>query len=442
MGQQGLQVARVVPGSIADELGVEIGDQVQSINGQPVRDVLDYRFLTADEELEMVILKNNQEDWILEIEKDYEEDLGLDFGDAGFGHILRCQNRCIFCFVEQMPAGMRKSLYIKDDDFRLSFLHGNFITLTNLRPQDLERIVKQRLSPLYVSVHSTNPVLREKILGHAGAGKIMEQLSFLTGNGIDVHTQIVLSPGVNDGNELKRTVRDLSTMWPHVLSIAVVPVGLTKYRDNLYKLRTFTPQEAGHVVSFIGSCQKKFLEELGYPLVFASDEFYLLSGTAIPATEIYADFPQTENGVGLVRLFLDEWEDVLPILPKKLSEPRRITAVTGILASAVLAPVIDRLNLIENLEVCLRVVVNKYFGEHVTVAGLLTASDLEQAFQGTDLGDLLILPSVMLREGETVFLDDVTVKQLAGRLKVPIAVVDGPAEMIKIIIERPEKVGY
>ena len=439
MGQQGLQIVKVLPGSIAEEVGLEAGDRVLFINDIPVPDIIDYRFLIADEELNLYIIKQNQEEWVLEIEKDYEDDLGLDFGDNAFGATLRCQNKCIFCFVNQMPPEMRKTLYIKDDDYRLSFWQGNFITLTNLKSGDMERIVKQKLSPLYVSVHSTNPELRLKMLGHPGAGKIMEQLSFLTTGRVEIHTQIVLCPGINDGNELVRTVKDLASLWPGVSSIAVVPVGLTKFCNNSF-LRTFTHEEAGRVISFINESQNGFLEKFGHPLVFASDEFYLLSGEAIPNADRYAGFPQIENGVGLTRLLLDEWHELELELPTMLPNSRRVTMVTGVLASSILAQVVDRLNRIKNLEVCLRVVVNKFFGERVTVAGLLTASDLEGVLAGDDLGDLIIIPSVMLKLGEQIFLDDVMLTELASRLRTPIAAVSGPTEMVRMVLQSPEKI--
>jgi putative radical SAM enzyme (TIGR03279 family) len=438
MGQRGLQIVQVLPGSIAEEVGLEPGDMVLSINDMPVPDIIEYRYLIADEELYLHIIKQNQEDWVLEIEKDYEDDLGLDFGDNAFGSTKRCHNKCIFCFVDQMPPEMRKTLYIKDDDYRLSFWQGNFITLTNLKPEDMERIVAQKLSPLYVSVHSTDPELRQRILGNPRAGKIMEQLTFLAAGGIEVHAQIVLCPEINDGTYLKNTVKDLAALWPQISSIAVVPVGLTRYCRNSL-VRSYTPNEARQVISFISEIQNKFLKQYNNPLVFASDEFYLLAGLPIPVAANYAGFPQIENGIGLTRLFLDKWLELVPSLPTGLQKTRRVTLISGVLASSILAQVVDRLNMIDNLEVCLRVVVNKFFGEQVTVAGLLTASDLEAALARDDLGDLLILPSVMLKAGEQIFLDDISLAKLAGRLKIPIAAVDGPADMIRVILQSPEK---
>jgi len=438
MKHQGLAIFQVEPESIAGELGLEPGDRVMAVNGEPVRDLIDFRFFETEENLSIDIKKAGGEVWVLDVEKDYDQGLGLDFGDAGFGRTARCSNKCLFCFVEQMPPGMRKTLYVKDDDYRLSFWSGNFITLTNLHEDELRRIVRQRLSPLYISVHTTNPKLRERMLGSRRAGLIMEQLQYLAAAGIEMHTQVVLCPGLNDGKELERTVADLAGLWPAVSSMAVVPVGLTRFRQDCYPLRVFTRDEARRLVHWMGLEQEKFLSDLEYPFIFASDEFYLLSGEPVPPLKRYADFPQTENGVGLTRLFMDEWEEVKDGLPQELPL-MKITLATGLLGEKVLRPVSARLNEINGLKVSIKAVQNHFFGEQVTVAGLVTGKDLIDQVAPGEIGDLLVLPAVMLKKDDAVFLDDLTLEDLAVRLKTRVAVVEGPRQLVEVLRSGPEK---
>ncbi len=435
MTVQGLVIEKVAPGSIAAELGMEPGDRVVAVNGLPVEDILDYRFLTCDEELTITLVKASGEKWLCDVEKDFDDDLGVDFAGGGLEPIRRCQNRCLFCFVDQMPRGLRPTLYVKDDDYRLSFTQGNFITLTNLRERDLERITQQRLTPLYISVHTTNPALREKMLGHPRAGQIMEQLHRLAQGGIEMHTQVVLCPGINDGVELESTVRDLVNFWPAVRSVAIVPVGLTRYRQGLFPLRSFTHEEAAEIVEQVRSWQDHCLERCAHAVVFASDEFYLLAGREVPPAFRYDDFPQTENGVGLVRLFLDEWAQVVRSLPESLPHPRRVTVATGVLAEGILAPVVVRLNRIDNLTVELAVIPNTLFGPQVTVAGLISGRDILSALEGQNPGQTLILPAVMLRQPEQVFLDGITLPELSSRLNRPVTAVEGPAELVAACLE-------
>ncbi|MEW5899246.1 MAG: DUF512 domain-containing protein [Bacillota bacterium] len=434
MIQNGLPVEKVAAGGIAHQLGVEPGDRIVEINGQPVRDIVDYRFLSCGEKLNILVVKPGGESWLLDIEKDYEDSLGLEFGPRELGRIKRCRNRCIFCFLDQMPRGLRSTLYFNDDDYRLSFTQGNFITLTNVRREDLERIAGQRLSPLYISVHTTNPVLREKMLNNPRAGKIMEQLRFLAGAGIEMHAQAVLCPGINDGPELARTISDLYSLWPAVRSLAAVPVGLTRYRDKLYPLRIYNKEEAREITGLIRKWQRACRRRGGRPFVFAADEFYLLAGEPVPPAKDYAGFPQLENGVGLVRLFWDEWAAAAKKLPAGLARPRKVTVATGKLGEEILKPVVGRLNEIENLEVQLIGVTNRFFGETVTVAGLLTAQDLLAGLAGRKLGDLLIIPAVMLREKDDVFLDGLTLPELARRLGVPAAKAGGPRELCRLAL--------
>lgn len=431
MGGRQLVVKSVSPGSIAEELGIKPGDVILRINEQEVMDIIDYRFLIADEEVNILLQKPDGHRWLLEIEKDWDEELGLTFQHGGLGKTIRCQNRCIFCFVDQMPPKMRKSLYVKDDDYRLSFTQGNFITLTNASERDLERIARMRLSPLYVSVHTTNPELRARMMGNRRAAKIMEQLKYLAGAGIEIHAQVVLCPGINDGRELEKTVADLTGLWPSVRSLALVPVGLTCYRENLYPLRSFTGPEARQVIEKVHCWQDECVRRYGYPLVFASDEFYLLAGENIPPASRYGGFPQTENGVGLVRLFLDQWKEEKAKLPSSIPAGRNVLLVTGKLAEPVLEPAARRLNEIKNLTVNLVAVENKFFGYSVTVAGLLTASDIMEQVKATEETDAVIIPSVALRADMPVFLDNPTLDDLSRKLGVPVKTAGNPKELIQ-----------
>ncbi len=431
-------IDRVLPDSIAGELGIEAGDVLASINGQQPRDLVDYRFLCADDELEIEIIKKDGEVWVCDIQKEYDEDLGLGFAEDTFDGIMGCVNKCIFCFVDQMPPDMRESLYVKDDDYRLSFLHGNFVTLTNLQKKDWERIIRLRISPIHVSVHCTNPQMRELMLGHKRAGKILDQLTLLAKAGIDLHTQIVLCPGINDGEELDRTIRDVAVLWPHVKSMAVVPVGLTRHRNNLRALRKFTSAEASGVIDQIHRYQHEFLDKYESPLVYVGDEFYVAAGREFPESKYYGDYPQMENGVGLVRFFYDSFEDQQSVLPIALPKTRKVAVVTGVSGESVLRPVIDRLNRIENLQVELVGVFNEFFGGHVTVAGLLTGNDLTAALRKRLPVDCILLPSVMCKRDEPVFLDGKTIADLSGELNTPVQIInieEGAGELITAVIK-------
>ncbi|MCG8400463.1 MAG: DUF512 domain-containing protein [Firmicutes bacterium] len=431
MQTPGLIIETVDECGIAAELGLESGDKILQINGADIKDILDYRYLSAEENLLVLAQKAKGGQWLLEIEKDYDEDLGVSFPDSGLGRIQHCRNRCVFCFVDQMPPRMRPSLYIKDDDYRLSFAQGNFITLTNTGPAELERIASMRLSPLFVSVHTTNPELRRQMVGHPSAGGIMEQLRFLAGAGIEIHTQAVLCPGLNDGEELDRTIRDLNALWPAVRSLAVVPVGLTDYRRGLYRLRNFLADEARAVVEQVHRWQKICNSRRHDPFVFAGDEFYLTAGLPIPSAAGYGGFPQIENGVGLVRLFIDEWHRTRDSLPRRVNRPVTLSLVTGALAAPLLQQVAERLNRIRNVSARLYVLKNTFFGHNVTVAGLLTGRDIVNALNGCDLGERLFIPRVMLRNGANTFLDDMDVDELSRRLGVNVIPVDGPKNLVE-----------
>jgi putative radical SAM enzyme (TIGR03279 family) len=436
MEERGLIIARVVPDSIAAEMELEPGDRIVSINGSTLRDFIDFRFFETEENLTIEVSKAGGEGWVLDVEKDYDEDLGVEFVDAGFGHTKRCANRCVFCFVDQMPPALRETLYVKDDDYRLSFWSGNFITLTNVGDAELERIIQQRLSPLFISVHTTNPELRKLMLGNKKAGLIVGQLKRLAAAGIEMHTQVVLCPGLNDGRELEKTVADLSSLWPAVRSLAVVPVGLTRFRESCYPLKPVTPAEAKQVVRWAGEKQEEFLASLDNPFIFVSDEFYLLAGEQVPPSGRYAGFPQLENGVGLVRLFLEEWKEVAQELPLEI-DPLRVTIATGVLGAMVLRQVVARLNRIQGLKVTVKAIVNSFFGQRVTVTGLVTGQDLINQIDPLAIGDLLVIPAVMLKQDEELFLDDTTLAGLAGHLKTRVAVVRGPRQLVDVLLKGP-----
>lgn len=438
MAKTPASIGNVIPGSIADEVGIEKGDEILTINGQHPKDLIDYLFLCADEEIEVEIRKENGEVWVCEIQKEYDEDLGVGFAQDTFDGIRSCVNKCIFCFVDQMPQELRGSLYVKDDDYRLSFLHGNFITLTNLKPVDMKRILRMRISPLYVSVHSTNPKLREMMLGSRNAGMIMEQLTTLANAGIELHTQIVLCPGVNDGQELKRSLEELASLWPHVLSIAIVPVGITRYREKLRELRKFSKSESAALIQDITRYQNNFFEKYGSPLVYLADEFYVMAQKEFPAAEYYGGFPQLENGVGLVRLFYESFAKENQFIPSSLAKHKKVALVTGVSGEYVLHPICGVLNRINNLSVELVGVVNEFFGPHVTVAGLLTGEDVLRALKERDSYDLILLPSVMCKRNEPVFLDGMTVDRLEDELMTPVRVInidDGAKQLIEAIID-------
>ena len=428
------QIAAVAPGSLADDLGLAPGDRLLAVNDQPVQDIIDLSFALADEYVELLIEKADGTQEIHEIEKDYEEQLGIDFESAVFDKVHQCANRCLFCFVDQMPPGMRETLYIKDDDYRLSFLYGNFVTLTNLTSTDKKRIRQLHLSPLYVSVHTTDGDLRSRMLNNKRAGRIMEELRELAEQGIDFHSQIVLCPGFNDGQVLEQTIRDIYALAPAALSLAIVPVGLTRYRESCHPLRVFSPEESAQVIDMVAPWQAKCRAEIQSSFVYLADEFYLAAGYPIPEQEAYDDFPQLENGVGLVRSFLDEWQQHA-LAAVGYDQPFTVDLVCGVSAAKVLAPLLDDLS-IPNLTVRLVPVVNNFFGHHITVTGLLTGRDILRSLQslpGERQG--IIIPGIALRKGEAVFLDGMKPSDLEEALGLPVRTAYFAEDLLNLLKE-------
>lgn len=424
----GAQIAEIMEDSIAEELGIEVGDYLYKINGKIIYDFLDYQYMSSDQELTVEIIKPDGQSWLLEIEKEEGEELGLEFLSPVFDGIRNCRNKCVFCFVDQMPQGMRSSLYCKDDDYRLSFLYGNYITLTNLKEEDWEKILEYRLSPLYISVHAVNPSIRTMMMNNPRAAKIKNQLNLLAKEGIDFNIQLVLCPDLNDGKVLDETINELQKFYPSLLSIAAVPVGLTKHREGLYPLEGFSRDKALQVVSQIEEWQKKFKKDLGSRLVFAADEFYLLAGLEVPKAENYEEFLQIENGVGLVRIFLDDFAKKEKTLPKALSQRKIVTLVSGFSAAKFLHKIVERLNRIKNLTVNLEVIKNNFLGSSITVTGLLTGKDIISSLKNKELGDQLLIPAITLKEGEQIFLDELTIKDLEKTLHLPIDIIENNAE--------------
>jgi len=412
-------ITEVHSGSIAAELGLRSGDVLVSINGHPLRDVIDYRFYGAEEELELVVERDGER-IIYEVERGYDQELGLEFTEPTFDGLRLCNNRCEFCFLKGLPQGMRHSLYIRDDDYRYSFLFGNFITLTNLTEDDWDRLAEQRLSPLYVSVHATDLALRRRILGNPAAPDIIEQLRRLGNLGIQVHAQIVLIPSLNDGPHLARTVADLAALYPTVQSIAIVPLGLTKYHRGPFRL--YRPEEAEPVIAQILAWQQEYQRQYGLNLVYASDEWYLLAGLEVPLAEEYDGFPQLENGVGLTRMFLDEILDIADCQPW--------VGMATLVCGTLIAPALERK--IAELPAVVEVVPveNRFFGPTVTVSGLLTGRDVIEALRGRDLGDVVFLPRAMFDASGKLTLDDMEPTAIGEALSVRIEVAGTMGEVV------------
>ena len=417
-------VSAVTPGSIAEEMEIEPGDVLVSVNGQEPEDVFDYRYLMNEEEVLVVIRKPDGEEWELEIEKEYEDDLGMEFENGLMDDYRSCRNKCMFCFIDQLPKGMRDTLYFKDDDSRLSFLQGNYLTLTNMSEHDLEKIIYYKLSPINISFQATNPELRCKMLHNRFAGDVMDKVRRLKEAGIMMNGQIVLCRGVNDGEELDRSIRDLVTLMPELQSVSVVPVGLTRYRDGLYPLEPFTKEDACKVLDLIHSWQEKLLKEYGTHFIHAGDEWYILAERPMPEETTYDGYLQLENGVGMVRLLKEEVDAYLKKLPGD-DRKRRVTIATGELAAPYLREHVASIRgKYPNVEAQVITVKNEFFGGKITVAGLLTGQDLVKQLKGKDLGEELLLSINMLKSDEPIFLDDMTVEQLQTALQIKVSIVE------------------
>ena len=417
-------VSAVTPGSIAEEMEIEPGDVLVSVNGQEPEDVFDYRYLMNEEEVLVVIRKPDGEEWELEIEKEYEDDLGMEFENGLMDDYRSCRNKCMFCFIDQLPKGMRDTLYFKDDDSRLSFLQGNYLTLTNMSEHDLEKIIYYKLSPINISFQATNPELRCKMLHNRFAGDVMDKVRRLKEAGIMMNGQIVLCRGVNDGEELDRSIRDLVTLMPELQSVSVVPVGLTRYRDGLYPLEPFTKEDACKVLDLIHSWQEKLLKEYGTHFIHAGDEWYILAERSMPEETTYDGYLQLENGVGMVRLLKEEVDACLADLPGD-DRKRKVTIATGELAAPYLREhVIAIRKKYPGVEAQVITVKNEFFGGKITVAGLLTGQDLVNQLKGKDLGEKLLLTTNMLKSDEPIFLDDMTVEQLQIALQIKVSIVE------------------
>jgi NifB/MoaA-like Fe-S oxidoreductase len=496
---EGGTVSAIIAGSIAEELGLAPGDSILAINGQALRDVIDYRFAMAEEQLE-VLVRRGAEETIYEIEKSFDDDLGIEFVEPLFDRLRTCNNKCPFCFLTQMPKGMRKSLYLKDDDYRLGFLYGNFVTFTNLNEADWQRIEEQRLSPQYISVHATDQALRAVLLGKPDVPDVIEQIKRLGTLGIAVHAQIVALPELNDGDVLHQSIRELAALYPIVQTIAVVPVGLTKYRfegkrpqsiraaihihetpewinenwerqplwDEVVRgqvagaedaaslipdprslipelghcarqivatdvpMRCYRPDEAGRIVDLVEAYQAGYRTQHGMALVYPSDEFYLLCGREMPPASLYDGMPQFSNGVGMTRDFLDGWAKVQRRLPARMPRPTELTLVCATLIAPVLQRVIDRLNQIENMQARLLPVLNQFFGETVTVSGLLMAQDVIPALKAS-AATRALLPRVMFDHAGTRTLDGVSPEQIAAETGIPVAMAGEPDEILRYV---------
>ncbi|WP_029233617.1 DUF512 domain-containing protein [Butyrivibrio sp. VCB2006] len=423
-------IGNVEEGSIAEELNIEKGDILLKINDQELEDVFDYQYLVQDEHLDVLIRKTNGEEWLLDIDKDYDEDLGIEFENGLMDNYRRCSNNCIFCFIDQMPKGMRETLYFKDDDSRLSFLQGNYVTLTNMSDKDIDRILKYHLSPINISFQTTNPELRCKMLGNRFAGEALKKVDRLCapGTGIEINGQIVLCKGVNDGAELTRSITDLSKYIPNLQSVSVVPVGLSKYRDGLYPLEPFNSDDAAKVIDEIESWQRKIYDEHGIHFIHASDEWYFLAGRDFPEEERYDGYIQLENGVGMMRLLINEYEEAMQAVLENHREHldklnRNISIATGRLVYPCIKNLADRaMEVCPGLKVTVYEIINEFFGERITVSGLLTGQDIIGQLRGKDLGQELFLPENLLRSGEDYLLDDVRIGDISRELGVEVGI--------------------
>lgn len=434
-------IKAIYPDSIAEEMGIEAGDVLLRINDNEIADIFDYQYLLQDEYVEVLVRKPNGEEWLLEIDKEYDEELGVEFENGLMDEYRSCRNKCIFCFIDQMPKGLRDTLYFKDDDSRLSFLQGNYVTLTNMVDEDIERIIRYRLSPINISFHTTNPELRCKMLNNRFAGDVLAYVRRLYEAGITMNGQIVLCKGINDGEELERTISDLTAYLPHLESVSVVPVGLTAYREGLFQLETFTKEDACAVLESIHKWQDKIYKDYGTHFVHASDEWYILAEEELPNEERYDGYLQLENGVGMLRLMIEEFQDAMSELTAEAenqriedglsgtekvqaSDSEELSLVTGKLAYPYIKQMAETMmQCFPQLKIHVYAITNDFFGELITVSGLLTGQDIIRQLKGKALGERILLPQNVLRSGEDYFLDDITLSDMEKALQVKVDIV-------------------
>lgn len=410
-------ISEIEEGSIAEELEIEAGDVLLSVNGKKPKDIFEYYYLINDEYIAMEIKKKDGEVWDLDIEKDPEEKLGLIFAGGLLDEPKRCSNKCVFCFIDQLPKGLRDTLYFKDDDTRLSFMHGNYVTLTNLKEEEINRIIDYRIQPINISVHTTNPDLRTKMLCNKNAANINNLLERFADNAIIMNTQIVLVPDVNDGEELDRTLKDLSELYPAVNTVSVVPVGVTKFRDHLSPLRKFSLEECRETIGIIQDHQRVMLEKHSVHFVYPSDEFFIQGKLELPGAEYYEDFTQLENGVGMVTLFMDEAREAL--LTNFINVPENeISVITGVSAYEFIEVLCQEvMKKYPQLKIKVHKIINNFFGNDITVSGLITGTDILEQLFADGYSKKIIIPENMLKYNESIFLDDVTLPELTGKLE-------------------------
>ncbi len=425
--------------SIAKEIGIEKNDILLAINNQGIQDVFDYRYLLADEEIEVLIQKANGEEWLLDIEKDASDDLGLVFETDLMDELISCHNKCKFCFIDQLPPHMRETVYFKDDDWRMSFLNGNYITLTNMSKEDIDRLIFYNLSPMNVSIHVTDPKARVELLSNRFAGDIIGQLKNLIDSGIKINGQIVLCKGINDGDLLDKTISDLSQFIPHILSLTVVPVGLSEHRDGLARLEKIEKDDAIGVIKTIHKWQEYYLAKMGTRFVFVADEFYVTGECELPPYEAYEDFPVLENGVGMLARFKHEFDNFLKQVPYT-DQKRRVSLVTGTIAQKFITEQVEKLKeKAPNVEVLIYPIKNYFFGEYVSVTGLLTGQDIIKQLKDKPLGDTLLISDTMLKDSEIILLDDTTTTDISRGLDIPVTIVENDGgEFIKSILQIKE----
>lgn len=441
---KGHLIKKILPGSIAEEFELAPGDRLISINGHEIEDIFDYQFYAEDTYIEILIEKPDGEQWILEVDKEEDEDLGIEFDNGLMDEYRSCHNKCIFCFIDQMPKGMRDTLYFKDDDSRLSFLQGNYVTLTNMSDHDLDRIIQYHLSPINISFQTMNPELRCKMLNNRFAGEALKKVDRLNEAGIEMNGQIVLCKGVNDGEELAFSIREMMRYIPNLQSVSVVPVGLSKYRDGLFPLEPFTREDAREVLSTIHHYQNESYQKYGNHFIHASDEWYILAGEELPQEENYDGYLQLENGVGMMRLLLNEFEEAMKELQEKISAddldfvPREISMATARLAYPFIRDMAARMmEMVPGLMIHVYEITNDFFGEMITVSGLLTGQDLIAQLTGRELGETLYLPQNVLRSGEEVFLDDVTVTEMEKALQVKVDIIKSSGrDFVNAVLDR------